>query len=228
MPTINDWDITLETDQVIRAQGADPAAIRHRSPKLVEVAESAIADGTPLLNPKVLFRRMTIEGFVHERIKLEGGGELRGPLLAQHLAPATEVLLILCTIGDELETLVSEVIQTDPVFGLALDGVGSAAVEVLANAACNRFELETEERQLETSIPLSPGMVDWSVEQGQPQIFEILPAEEIGISLTPSLIMLPRKSLSMVIGIGTQIAYEGTTCDFCSMRDTCRYQDHYA
>lgn len=92
--------------------------------------------------------------------------------------------------------------KSDLVYALALDGLGSAGVESLANAACRQFEIEAEEQHLEATIPLSPGMIDWSVEEGQPQIFDLLPAEEIGVKLTPSWVMIPRKSLSMVMGIG--------------------------
>ena len=193
----------------------------------MEYAERAIVEGMPLLEPVLLFRCMEVERIMHDRIVLEGGDELRGKLLSQHLAPATEVLIVLCTIGVDLEKKVSEVMMNDPPFGLALDGFGSAAVEALANAACHRFELEMEEKRLDTSIPLSPGMVDWLVEEGQAQIFTLLPAEEIGVSVTPSWIMLPRKSLSMVIGIGEKMTQAGTPCDFCTMRETCRYQNHY-
>jgi hypothetical protein len=40
--------------------------------------------------------------------------------------------------------------------------------------------------------------------------------------------MVPRKSLTMVMGIGAELQSAGKTCDFCAMRETCRYQDHYA
>jgi hypothetical protein len=228
MPVVRDWDLIIDADQVLRGQGADPAAIRSRSPKLVEMAARSIVEGTPFLKPSLLYRRVGIESVRHERIKLEGGAELRGKLLVQHLAPASEAILILCTVGAELDTLISETMNTDPVFALALDGLGSAGVEALANAACHRFEVQAKESHKTTSIPLSPGMIDWPVEEGQAQIFGLLPAADIGVSLTPSWVMIPRKSLSMVLGIGEQMISDKTTCDYCSMRETCRYQNHYA
>lgn len=226
MPVMNQWELSLDVDQVLRGQGADPAALRQRSPRLVELAEQAIEEGTPLLNPALVFQRLAVEGIHHERIKLEGGRELRGKLIAQHLAPAREVLLILCTVGENIEMKVSQVMENDMVYALAMDGFGTAAVEALANAACHHFEVEAKAENLENSIPLSPGMVDWSVEEAQPQLFDLLDSEEIGMKLTQSLVMIPRKSLSMVIGVGESMI-AGTTCDYCSMREVCRYQDHY-
>ena len=227
MTVLRNWELIIDADQVLRGQGADPAAIRQRSPKLVNLAERAIEDGTPLLKPELLYRRLKVDDVIHERIRLEGGGELRGKLLVEHLAPASEVIVILCTIGSDLEEKISQVMTTDLIYALALDGLGSAGVETLANAACRQFEVEAEEKRLEATIPLSPGMINWSVEEGQPQIFDLLPAEEIAIELTSSWVMIPRKSLSMVMGIGKHMIQSGTTCDYCSMTETCRYQDHY-
>ena len=228
MPVLREWDLVVDADAVLRGQGANPAVIRGRSPSLVSTAERAIHDGSHLIKPAVLVRRLAVEGVVHERIKLEEGAGLQGRLLAQHLAAASEVVVLLCTVGDDLEELASKTMMSDPVFGLALDGLGSAAVEALANAACRRFEDEAKAAALQTSIPLSPGMIGWSVEEGQPQIFRLLPSEEIGVRVTPSWVMLPRKSLSMVLGIGTRMVEAGKTCDYCTLRETCRYQDHYA
>ncbi len=116
----------------------------------------------------------------------------------------------------------------DPPYGLALDGYGSAAVEVLANAACYQFEQQAEAKGMQTTIPLSPGMIGWPLEEGQAQIFSILDASEIGVSLAPSSIMRPKKTLSFVVGEGHDLAIVETACAYCSMRETCRYQDHYA
>jgi hypothetical protein len=159
---------------------------------------------------------------------LTGNVELRGSLLQEHLAAAKRVVVALCTIGERLENEVSNAMATDPPYGLALDGYGSAAVEVLANAACKHFEQESEIEGLQTTIPLSPGMVGWPLEDGQAQIFSILDASSIGVSLAPSSIMRPKKTLSFVVGEGHDLATGETACAYCNMRDTCRYQDHYA
>src|SRR4030066_422408 len=110
----------------------------------------------------------------------------------------------------------------------ALEGAGAAAVEALANAACLYFEKQAAEDGLQASIPFSPGMMDWSVSDGQPQIFQLLGEAGSIVNLTPSYLMIPRKSLTMVMGIGADLKSSGRTCDYCTMRGTCRYQDHYA
>jgi hypothetical protein len=227
MPVLEDWTLSIDVDAVLRGQGADPGLIRDRNPLLVEAAQRAIQEAQPLLAPRVLYQRFPVEELRHEQLHLHGGHRLQGQLLAQHLGGASEVILLLCTIGAALENYASEISKEDMPYGLSLDGFGSAAVETLANAACAYFDEGVQTAGLQTSIPLSPGMLGWSVEQGQPQIFSILNPAEIGVHLTSSLVMIPRKSLAFILGIGDQMLESASACEFCSLKETCRYQDHY-
>jgi hypothetical protein len=112
--------------------------------------------------------------------------------------------------------------------GLAIYGVGSAAVEALANAACQQFEQEAVQRSWQASVPFSPGMVSWSVEEGQRQIFSLLDSSLIDVTLTNASFMLPMKSLSMVMGFGPNLSHQGKPCDFCVMREVCKYHPQAA
>lgn len=227
MPIIDDWELALDIDQVLRGQGARPETIREQSPKLVNLAERAFAEGTPLLRPRLIYSQLELKTVIHERLLLPGGGKLQGGLLAQHLSPAEEIVLVVCTIGEAIDSAIAEAFKADTLFGLSLDGLGNAAVEDLANQACSYFEQMARAKQLEVSIPLSPGMEGWPVEAGQDQIFGLVPAQKIGVKLNRSWMMSPNKSLSMVIGMGEHLAGGGKQCDFCMLNETCRYQDHY-
>ena len=227
MPVLEDWTLSIDVDAVLRGQGADPAAIRERSPGLIEAAQRALAEADSLLSPKVLYQRLSVEELRHEQVRLRGGHRLQGSLLAQHLGGASEVVLVLCTIGEALEIYANEISNADMIYGLSLDGVGTAGVESLANAACATFDGQAQTAGLQTSIPLSPGLLGWPVEQGQPQIFKILDPSEIGVRITSGMLMLPRKSLTFILGIGAQMVESESACEYCSLKETCRYQDHY-
>ncbi len=228
MPVRRDWDLVLDADMVLRGQGADPAVVRGRSQALVAIAEQALAEARPLLAPAVLYRIVEVEGLRHERLTLAGGARLNGSLVAEHLGAAQHVAVALCTVGAALEDRASAVMEEDPSLGLALDGCGSSAAEALANSACHFFETLAAEAGEKATIPLSPGMIGWPVEIGQPELLTLVDADEIGVRVFDSGMMHPRKSVSFVVGIGEAVSSGGRTCDYCNLRETCSYKDHYA
>ena len=221
-------DLIFDVDAVLRGQGADASILRARRPGLVKVAEEAMQDSFSLLHPKVVYQEYATEGVQHERIILHNGQMIESKLFVQHLATASRIVVILATIGEALEKQVSRNWDSNMVYALAMDGAGSAAVEALANAACQYFEKKAVVEGMQVSIPLSPGMVDWPVSEGQPQIFRLLGETEAAVHLTPGYIMIPQKSLTMVLGVGAEMKSSARTCDYCTMRETCRYQDCYA
>lgn len=220
--------LEFDIDDVLRAQDADPRSIRARRPDLVELARQALEEGLLLLTPRVVYERRRIVDVRHTRIRLEGGATLMGQLVVEHLGSAREIVAMLCTVGGRIETCAREAFADDPAFGLALHGVGSAAVEALSAAAGRHFEVLAEAEGMGVSVPLSPGMDGWSVEEGQPGLFWLLPAERIGVRLTESCVMQPTKSLTLVLGMGPDVSNKGAICDYCAMRATCRHQSRYA
>jgi hypothetical protein len=234
MPILDKWNLNLTIDQVLRAQGADPEILRTRRPNLVKSTEVALIRAEPLLQPRVLYEKYQVSRFTHERLELipnnsaHGKYTLSGQLITQHLFSAQEIMVVLCTIGAELDNTVSSLFKVDPLIALAMDGVGTAAVEMLAIQACNYFENLIINSGMKASIPLNPGMVGWPVEVGQPQIFSLLDSETINVSLTGSCMMVPNKSLSFLVGIGEDIITTGSSCEYCSLNGICRYQNHDA
>jgi len=219
-------DLKIDVDAVLRGQGAAPEIIQERSPRLVTIAQQALDQSLHLVEPGVLIREFKVKRVLHDTMDLEDGKKLTGSLVTGHLAGAQDVVVAVCTVGDKIDGYASQVMDDDLVLGLAVDGVGSAAVEALANTVCWQIEQKAAENSMQTTIPLSPGMMGWSVEEGQPVVFDLVDPKQIGVSLTPYYLMVPRKTLSMIIGIGPNISSGARICDFCAMRETCRYQDH--
>jgi hypothetical protein len=170
---------------------------------------------------------LAVREFRHERVLLEPNGQLSGPLVAEHLHAAKSVVAAVCSIGPELEQAVSRCFAEDPALSMALDAFGSAAVDLVASAMCARVDAEADAQGVRTTIPLSPGLVGWPVASGQSQIFALVDGASAGVSLTKGFMMLPRKSTSMVIGIGPEVDHAGESCDYCSMAETCRYRQEH-
>jgi hypothetical protein len=222
------WDLTLDVDHVLRAQGADPECLRARRSPALAVAAQALAAGLPLLRPAVACQRLPVAAFRHQTLVLGVGSFwLSGLLVAERLRAARQVAALICTIGPALEHAASAQFTEDPAVSVAMDALGSAAVHQLATLACDRVAAQVTASAWHTSVPLSPGAAGWPARAGQRQLFALMDAAAVGVTLSPSGMMLPRKSTSLVIGIGPDIVSGGSVCDLCDLRDSCRYRPLY-
>jgi len=223
MELLEDFVFTLSADDVLRGEGADPEIVRLKKPALLEAASTALRAGIIKLHPVALIRTARVVEHRHEQILLQGGKELVSPLVARHLAGAEQVVLAVSTIGSELEELASTSMEKNPLLGVGLDGLGNAAVEILGQQVCMRIGERAQAAGLTASTPLSPGEPEWPVEVGQPQIFALLDPSRAGVTLTSGGMMVPKKSISFVVGIGPEMA-QTDLCELCSLRERCRYR----
>jgi hypothetical protein len=217
----NDFPLALQVEDLLRGQGMDPASPRSRRPAFLRAAEAALERGLPLLQPAAVLRTCQVLDYHHERIRLEEGVELAGSLIGTCLAGARQVAAVLCTIGPQLETEVSG--EQDALLALALDGLGNAAVGSIAQQVCARVAEQAQSAGLQTSTPLSPGEPEWPVDVGQKQIFSLLENQALPIRLNEGQMMIPKKSISFVLGIGPQMTQTGM-CELCSLNERCRYR----
>ncbi len=229
MESWTDFTLHLTIDDILRGEGADPSAGSGQRPELahkkrlalVEAASVAEHLGFTRLKPVAAVHEAKAIEHRHEQIFLEDGKKLTGALVARHLAGAERAAAVVCTIGPGLEKLAAE--QKDLVLTLALDGLGNAAVEMVAQQVCQRLGERAQAAGLETGTPLSPGEPDWPVDVGQSQIFSLLGQNPAGVRLTDGGMMVPKKSVSFVLGIGQNMA-KADVCELCSMNERCRYR----
>jgi hypothetical protein len=93
VPDLPPLELVLDAGDVLLAQGGDPGAVRSCSPAFAHRAERAPAEAVPLLQPRVSYQRLAGERLTHERMALAGRAILNGPLVALHLASASDVVV---------------------------------------------------------------------------------------------------------------------------------------
>jgi len=226
MPILSEkLSVKIDVDDVLRGQGTDPTVIRSRKGKLLKTAEQALFETEQLVQNMVVYREMKVTSHIEDKLIFTDDSYLKGQLIKNHLVGAEKVIVLLCSIGNEIEKRLSEVATSNLLYGLAIHGVGSAAVESLANAACEYFTKQAKKIGMCTTIPISPGMNGWSLHEGQKQIFSLFNRiDPLDIKLNDQGIMVPKKSLSMVVGVGKKVNIKGRTCDHCNMKDICRHK----
>jgi hypothetical protein len=219
-----DFDLSISVDDVLRGQGADPETVRLRRPALVKAAEQALAEGRAKIRPTALVREVPVLEQRHERLLLEGDAVLTGSLVTRHLSGAVRVAAAICTIGSALEIASTRLLGENTVLAMALDGLGNAAVELVGQQTCARIGERAWTDGMGTSTPLNPGAEGWSMEVGGAQIFALLDARLAGIQITSGGMMIPQKTISFVVGIGSGLA-QTHPCEVCSLKEICRYHN---
>jgi hypothetical protein len=217
-----DFNLTISVEDILRGEGTDPEIVRFRKPVLVTAATEALEIGSSKIHAIAAICEVRVTGHRHQRIDLEGGRMLTGPMVVQHLAGSEKVGAVICTIGRELEALAAS--QPDPILGLALDGLGNAAVTLVGQQVCERIGERTKTQGMTMSTPLSPGLPEWPVEIGQAQVFALTDPADANVQLTEGGMMIPKKSISFVVGIGQDVS-QANPCDVCNLKETCRYRN---
>jgi len=221
-----DWRLVVDLDDVLQAEGGDPGRIRARNSSALAVAERALELSGQLLHAAVAWRFVPVVGQRHESLLLEQACRLTGPVVVEHLQAAKQVGAFVCTIGPELEDQASALFAEDPALAVALDAVGSVALQRLAHSVREATALEMGRTGWQVGVAISPG-ASWGLEIGQRQLFALVEAGLIGVSLNNSSLMQPKKSTSFVLGVGPDMTSTGSPCDLCDLRENCRYRKLY-
>jgi cobalamin-dependent methionine synthase I len=226
MPVIRDIPMRLKTREVLRRQGlGGGAGVRPEIGILVRQLLATV-EKRRLLEPAVAYEIYAVTDTTQRQLSLDSGLADHDPFLRSLLSGAKEMAIAVCTIGPGLEKQVTEYTnQGEPLRGMLLDGIGSAAVDSLAEEFRGFVANEASSRGYEAGGPINPGMPGLPI-TAQWRLLELVPAQEIGVSLTSSGMMIPRKSVSMVMGIGPQMAKwsRAEVCARCSLRETCHYK----
>ncbi|MCJ7656040.1 MAG: hypothetical protein MUO97_12230 [Dehalococcoidia bacterium] len=226
MPVIRDITLSLKTREVLRRQGFKGHSKIRPQIKSIILELLAAVENAHLLEPAAAYEYYQVTGMSPSQASLEGNKAIHGPLLPTIFPKAKELAVLVCTIGPKLEKQVTDYSKSgETLRGMILDGIGSTAVDMLIPEACRLIASEASSHGHQASSPVSPGWPGLPLTE-QWNLFELVNTQEIGVSLTSSGIMVPRKSVSMVIGIGPQMATwtQAEVCARCSLRKTCPYR----
>ncbi len=201
--------IEPDREEVIRLLGRKESRSEPLNENVEKELSEAMSEAEKLIDPKGIYL-------------ITAGKELPGSTIFDHLA---KVAFCICTIGPALEEKVTELSGSGKLLkAVILDSVGSVCAEATADHIDRVIALRAAETGLKTSCRASPGYGDWNIKE-QRSIFDLLDGEKIGVTLTPSSMMVPRKSISFAIDIAEKPARmrSENSCRNCDL-DTCAYR----
>jgi hypothetical protein len=220
-----DWTITLDEQRIRHEMGQSLARVL-KTPKLLAALQEELAEAQQLVEPVACWDTFPVREVRHEKLVLGDGTRIGGGPVAAVVGGADDLVVAICTVGSRITERIDAYSREKDLFrSMLLSDLASYAVDLVRQEFCELVEEEAEDKGLHVSTPLSPGESEWSVRE-QGTIFSLLDAGQIGVTLTPSMVMRPLKSLSLIMGIGSRPmgSEGGTNCDFCTIRDRCTHR----
>ena len=218
-----DWkwvEAHTSTREKIGKIGDGPAkeAVLDHLKEALEIAKSKAA-------PAISIAKLRILKFNPDSLELGNGIILFTKELSSSLKGATHIYAFVVTIGKGLEEAASAYMDSgDHLLGYLLDRIGSFSVESLAEKVESDLRSDLAPEGLGVSMRFSPGYCDWRIEE-QFKLAGIIDFAKAGITLTESCMMIPKKSISAVVGVGPKELFSKriSPCTVCNMK-VCEYR----
>lgn len=192
--------------------------------KLVDECAREIQD---ISNPKYTYEIFDIKR-QNKVLFLKGSNIIfsEDDIIMHSLKDSSKAALIAATLGLEIDRKILLYMKTRPIKGLVLDACASAAVESLFSKADSEVKSIALAQDLYAAFRYGPGYGKFPL-HFQFEILQALDAyRKIGLSVTESFLLSPRKSLTAIMGLKQAVPGKGenrTKCMSCSAVN-CQYR----
>ena len=197
--------------------GASPDAATEQA------VDEALAELDAAAEPKQVSRRFLLKRADGGVLEIEGL-RIESRALAKNLEGCDEVFVMAATLGMGPDRLIARAQASGAMHrAVALQAAAAAMIEAWCDAVNDGLREQARRRGFDLRPRFSPGYGDFSLDC-QPGLFRLLGVQRsIGITLTDSLLMIPTKSVTAVIGIAARDAEPPRGCAACD-REDCRYR----
>ncbi len=177
--------------------------------------------------PKAVYRPVEIPTIIKDDGSDNSGKKsAEGSLsIKKHLEGCNRAVLMAVTLGVGVDQLLRKTQVTDMALAVIIDSGASVLIEQLADDFQEEIVKKpdaSDQNDTFTTPRFSPGYGDWPITE-QARIVRLLDGQrQIGLNVTKDSLMVPRKSITAVIGIADH-PVKGclATCDECVLRDKC-------
>ncbi len=148
---------------------------------------------------------------------------LTGADIRRHLEGCSHAILFCATLSASVDARIRLAQQTDLLAGVMTDAMASAAVEQVCDAA--EREILQDFGEFHATWRFSPGYGDLPLTLQQPFLEVLDAARRIGVCVSDSGILIPRKSVTAIIGLSnTPLPRQKRGCAICNLSPTCPYR----
>jgi hypothetical protein len=222
-------DLSISNNEVLLSLGYLTGEAENNSSlpdrHFIEMIDTVIAQLEYRCNIQAAYRILDVNQSGKEKNGLSISGKFfkMDKIVTGHLRKSEKAALFVCSIGPGMENWAKELMLSgDSVLSYIINITASVVVEKAADFLHDNIKNRMSGNGLKITNRYSPGYCNWSVSE-QHLLFSLLPKNFCGVVLTESALMLPFKSISGVIGIGTSVKWKEYACDKCGIKD-CTYR----
>lgn len=192
-------------------------------PELEQLLDDCIREMSAVCAPRYVWRRLPLER--QGEVLSAGGLVLPGIQLPRLLSDCSACVIFALTLGDAPEALIRRAAALHQTRALMLDACASAACEQSCDDLQTLLEEQLRPEGLFATVRYSPGYGDLPLSL-QPRLLELLNASrQIGLTLTESLLMAPRKSVTAIFGLSDRVQpRQRSGCADCALNQTCSFR----
>lgn len=155
---------------------------------------------------------------------------IKGNSIHNHLKRAVKIIVIAATIGDAIDQAITEKFNKGQYTNAFLmDAAATAAVESSLDSMEQTIAGIIKNSGYHLLPRYSPGYGDWDI-HFQPQMLKLSEATKINLRLTSSYMLVPRKSVTAVIGLipnNCENIKKPTGCSDCPQQNCYARKEHY-
>ncbi len=146
-----------------------------------------------------------------------------GEDIKKHLENCFGVLIFCVTLGVQADTLIRKAYYTDVYEQLVLDTTASVLIEQISESYEEELKTSLAKNGVFTTSSYAPGYGDYPLAVLKTYLDMLNSQKTIGVTLTDSGFMLPRKTICAVIGLSkSQVKGFRAGCEHCQMKDNCK------
>jgi hypothetical protein len=216
----------VEIDKVDVYQYLGYEREQYLRPRVLSLIESQIHEAYEFIKPAAYYTIKPITSVENSKIAVDGL-LFTSHNLARVFSSCSQAAIFVVTIGKALEKKVAQLTKEGSILKASvLDAIGSVAVEKAADWLENMIRGIAAENGDKVGWRYSPGYCDWDITQ-QKELFRGLDGKSIGVNLTTTYLMVPRKSISGIMGMGKS-CNTFSACRFCRRKNCPHRREEFA
>lgn len=210
----------LNRAEALRYMGYDGVSPDEKISALIDRCESELLR---VIKPCYVYKVFDTE-HKENAVELKGATlRLTGNSICEHLRGCTKCVLMAATVSAGADKVIRRLEAEDMTSAVITDFLASTAIEQVCDEA--QAIITQELSGYNSTWRFSPGYGDLPLDI-QGGFLDILDApRRIGLNVTDTNILTPRKSVTAVIGLSTEEISKGRlSCEICNMRDKCQFR----